>query len=218
MEQLSETLGFGPESAAETAPSRARARVACDTDADRGRGRGAATGAASVPTARGSSIKYIALPLVLTLPMLALVWTIAARPPTASAPTRTAASPALSIYRTSAVQLYRDYNSNEAATQARIGQQSVLVTGKVTAVSQDYLGDNQVLLDVGNSVSAAEMTLRSDQNLLAVQLEKGQQVALLCDQMQRLTDAPEGSGCALVEPERSYASSQATPGQRLATR
>jgi hypothetical protein len=149
--------------------------------------------------------------------MLCLVWLIAARPPTLTVP-QPASSSVRSIYRTSAAQLYRDYNSNEAATQAKIGPQRILVTGTVVTVTQEYLGNNEVLLDVGNGLSPAEMTLQPDQNVLAVQLHKGESVAILCDQMQRLTDAPAGSGCRLTEALRNYTASDAAQDRRPVSR
>lgn len=211
-------LDFERERAADPR-SRARApRTAHAAPDGNGSESSAAASAGALAASRAaSSLRAIFLPLGLTLAMLCLVWLIAPRPPTLTAPNAHSTS-VRSIYRTSAVQLYRDYNRDEAATQARIGPQRIAVTGTVAAVSQDYLGNNEVLLDVGNGLSAAEMALQSDQNLLAVQLQRGESVTILCDQMQRLTDAPEGSGCRLLEPRGDHTASEVAPDHRPAQR
>jgi hypothetical protein len=43
------------------------------------------------------------------------------------------------------------------------------------------------------------MSLNADQDGPALQLQWGQTVAILCDQMQRFTEAPSGSGCTLID-------------------
>lgn len=142
----------------------------------------------------------ILLPVLLTVPLLALLWLIATQSRPMASPNKSSAPPPRSLYRTTAAQLYRDYNTDPTGTQARIGQRRILVTGTVVDVSTDYLGQNLVLLDAGNGISTADMTLAPDQNLLALQLKRGQSVSITCDEMQRYSDSPTGSNCALVAP------------------
>lgn len=142
----------------------------------------------------------ILFPTLLTAPLLALVWLIAVQPPAQPTAATAEGTPAMdaSIYRTTAAQLYHDYRADAPATQARIGQQRILITGTVVGVSTDYLGQNLVLLDAGNGMSTDDMMLAADQNLLAVQLQRGQTLSLYCDQMQRYSDSPTGSNCTLA--------------------
>ena len=143
----------------------------------------------------------ILFPSLLIVPLLALVWLIARQSPAPRMPvTKVERSLQPAVYRTTAVELYRDYNSDAAATQARIGPRRIVVTGILVALSKDYLGQNLVLLDAGNGISTAAMTLATNQNALAVQLRAGQTIAVSCEEMARYSDAPSGSNCILIEP------------------
>ena len=156
----------------------------------------------------------ILLPSLLTVPALVLVWAIATQSPTTpqAAASKSAQSLQPSTYRTTAIELYRDYNSDAAATQARIGDRHIVVTGTVIAVSKDYLGQNLVLLDAGNGISTAAMTLAPDQNASAMQLRTGQVITVSCETMARYSDAPSGSNCALIEPRIAAQEPPGAPG------
>ena len=143
----------------------------------------------------------ILFPVLLTVPLLALVFAIATQSPALSTAAKAIDPPlARAIYRTTAAELYRDYNRDAAATTARIGSGRILISGTVVGVSHDYLGQNLVLLDAGNGISTTDMTLAANQNPLTVQLQRGQAISMFCDQMQRYSDAPTGSDCTLIEP------------------
>lgn len=143
----------------------------------------------------------ILFPSLLIVPLLALVWAIARQSPAPQmSVTKAERSLQPSVYRTTAVELYRDYNSDAAATQARIGPRRIVLTGTLVALSKDYLGQNLVLLDAGNGISTAAMTLAPDQNALAMQLRAGQTIAVSCEEMARYSDAPSGSNCTLIGP------------------
>jgi hypothetical protein len=154
----------------------------------------------------------ILFPLLLIVPLLALVWVIAQQSPAPQMPVQKAErSLQPSVYRTTAVELYRDYNRDPAATQARIGPRRVVVTGTLVAMSKDYLGQNLVLLDAGNGISTAAMTLVPDQNALAMRLRAGQTIAVSCEKMARYSDAPSGSNCSLIEPRIASEAPPASP-------
>jgi hypothetical protein len=143
----------------------------------------------------------ILFPSLLIVPLLVLLWVIARQSPAPQMPVHKAErSLRPAVYRTTAVDLYRDYNSDAAATQARIGPRRIVVTGTLVALSKDFLGQNLVLLDAGNGISTAAMTLAPDQNALAMRLRAGQTIAVSCEEMARYSDAPSGSNCSLIDP------------------
>jgi tRNA_anti-like len=154
----------------------------------------------------------ILFPSLLIVPLLALMWVIVRQTPAPEVPvTKAERSLQSSVYRTTAVELYRDYNSDAAATQARIGPSRIVVTGTLVALSRDYLGRKFALLDAGNGISTAAMTLALDQNALAMRLRAGQTIAVSCEEMARYSDAPSGSNCTLIEPRIALEAPPASP-------
>jgi hypothetical protein len=102
--------------------------------------------------------------------------TVAARVPTQPAPVQRP------VYRATAEELYRDYEANAVATQARIGTSLVRVNGSVAGIDQDARGHPVVKLWTGKD-SAAAMTLADNQRTAAAQLYKGEAVDIECDKI-----------------------------------
>jgi hypothetical protein len=107
-----------------------------------------------------------------------------------------------SVYQTTAEQLYQDYNANAVATQNRIGNSQIRITGSVAEIDEDASGHPVVKLWTSHDESA-EMMLNDDQRGAAAALVKGQKVDIQCDKiqrdsMQRSVASPQGAGCALV--------------------
>ena len=101
------------------------------------------------------------------------------------------------VYQTTAEQLYQDYGTNAVATQSRIGDSSVRVTGSVTEIDEDASGHPIVKLWASDGQSV-DMMLNDDQKSAAADLTKGEAVDIQCDKMQATSAAPRGSGCAVV--------------------
>jgi hypothetical protein len=101
------------------------------------------------------------------------------------------------VYQTTAEQLYQDYGTNAVATQNRIGNSRVRVTGSVTEIDEDALGRPIVKLWASDGQSVA-MMLNDDQKSAAADLAKGEAVDIQCDRMQATAATPQGSGCAVV--------------------
>jgi tRNA_anti-like len=86
------------------------------------------------------------------------------------------------VYRTTAEQLNRDYETNAVATQTKIGASRVQLTGNVAEIDQDATGRPFVKLWTGKD-STAVMTLAEDQRAAAAHLAKGEAVEVGCDQI-----------------------------------
>lgn len=102
-----------------------------------------------------------------------------------------------SEYRTTAEQLYRDYEANVVATQTRIGASRVRLTGSVAEIDQDAAGRPVVKLWTAEDSTAA-MTLVEDQRAAAAQLAKGEAVEIECDKLGRSGALLQGSDCTLA--------------------
>jgi ribosomal protein L37E len=111
-----------------------------------------------------------------------------------------ATQPALalrSVYRTTAEELYRDYEANAVATQTRIGTSLVRLNGSIAEIDQDTAGRPVVKLWTGKD-SAAAMTLGENQRAAAAQLYKGEAVDIECDKIGGGDAVLQGSDCTLV--------------------
>jgi len=101
------------------------------------------------------------------------------------------------VYRTSAEQLYQDYDANEVAIQSKIGGSPIRVSGSAAEINEDASGHPVVTLHAGSG-NRADMLLTDDQRSAAAQLSKEDAVEIQCNKMQRIAARLHGSGCALV--------------------
>ena len=101
------------------------------------------------------------------------------------------------VYQTTAEQLYQDYNANGVATQTRIGNGNIRVSGKIASVEEDAAGHPVVKLAT-NHERGADMTLTDDQTAAAAQLARGQNVDIQCGSMRGIDGVPVGSRCMLA--------------------
>ncbi len=101
------------------------------------------------------------------------------------------------VYRTSAEQLYQDYDANEVAIQSKIGDSPIRVSGSVAEINEDTSGHPVVTLHAGSG-NRADMLLTNDQRSAAAQLSKEDAVEIQCNKMQRIATRLHGSGCAML--------------------
>ena len=115
--------------------------------------------------------------------------------PPATVPTQPA-SALRPVYRATAEELYRDYEVNAVATQARIGNSLVRLNGNVAGIDQDAAGHPVVKLWTGKD-SAAAMTLADNQRTAAAQLYKGEAVDIECGKIEG-EPVLQGNDCTLA--------------------
>jgi hypothetical protein len=107
------------------------------------------------------------------------------------------APPPRPVYRTTAEQLYQDYDANVVAIQSKIGASRVRLTGSVAEIDQDVAGRPVVKLWTGKD-SIAAMTLAEDQRAASAQLFKGEAVEIECDKIGHSGALLQGSDCTLA--------------------
>jgi hypothetical protein len=110
------------------------------------------------------------------------------------------ASAKRSVYETTAVQLFLDYRKNEVATDERIGNARVEVTGGIESIDKDFMGDPTLKLDIGMDFDSVILTLDKEETLKAGKLSRGETVTALCDKVERVVSEPIATGCFLVYP------------------
>lgn len=103
------------------------------------------------------------------------------------------------IYRTTAISLYRDYEANEVATDQKIGDALVEVSGTIKAIDKDMFNLPEIELEGGDEFNAVALTLDKSQLAAAGRLTKGQSVTIRCNKMGRSIDLPVGVDCQLVK-------------------
>lgn len=106
------------------------------------------------------------------------------------------------VYQITAEQLFQAYSANAVATQSRIGNSRIRITGTVAEIDEDASGHPVVRL-LTSREDSAEMMLNDDQKAAAAELVKGETVDVQCDRIQRDSTqrtiaTPHGSGCVLV--------------------
>jgi hypothetical protein len=107
-----------------------------------------------------------------------------------------------SVYQTTAEQLNDDYSANEVATQNKIGEKRIGITGSVAEISEDSQGRAVVTLWAGAD-GKADLLLMDDQTAAAAQLTKGDSVDIECDRMRRVASHPYGTDCVLAVVDAS---------------
>ena len=128
--------------------------------------------------------------------------TAAIHPAFAERPPRESDAGPRPVYQVTAEQLFQAYSANAVATQSRIGNSRIRITGTVAEIDEDASGHPVLRLLTSHDNSAA-MMLNDDQKSAAAELVKGETVDVQCDKIQRdgtqqTIATPQGSGCALV--------------------
>lgn len=103
--------------------------------------------------------------------------------------------PKVDTYKTSAAKLHDDYEANEVATDEKIGDRPVEITGTVEGVDKDFLGNISLKLKTSNMFMPASMTLEDSEKDKAIKTNKGAKVTLVCENVSRMMGFPIGTDC-----------------------
>ena len=99
------------------------------------------------------------------------------------------------VYKTTAAQLYQDYDANEVATDERIGGRPVEIAGKIESIDKDFMNNIVIHLNIGQLFGDAGLTMEASEKTKAIQLSKGVDVTIVCQKMVRIITFPQGSNC-----------------------
>lgn len=103
-----------------------------------------------------------------------------------------------SVYKTTAGQLFLDYRQNEVATDERIGNARVEISGGVESIDKDFMGHPTLKLDIGMDFNTVLLTLDKSDTAKAGRLSKGNWVTAICEKVERVISDPVGTGCVLI--------------------
>lgn len=99
------------------------------------------------------------------------------------------------VFRTTAAQLHADYEANEVAADERMKGKLVEVSGRVMSIEKDFTDAIVVQLRTDNQFIGARMRMDDSQKSVAMNLQKGAQVTVVCKRMARIIGTPAGSAC-----------------------
>lgn len=94
--------------------------------------------------------------------------------------------------------MFLDYRQNEVATDERIGNARVQITGGIGSIDKDFMGNPTLKLDIGMDFDSVILTLDKADTMKAGRLSRGQTVTALCEKVQRIGSEPVATGCSLA--------------------
>lgn len=102
---------------------------------------------------------------------------------------------AVEVFSTTATQLHADYEANEVAADERMKGKLVEVSGRVMSIEKDFTDTIVVQLRTDNQFMGARMRMDDSQKSVAMRLQKGAQVTVVCKRMARVVGVPAGYDC-----------------------
>jgi hypothetical protein len=175
---------------------------------------------AVAPPAAKRQTKTITAALAIVITLVAVSWIISANqpykgPPDIPAPADPIADstppivdpPAVvverPVFKIDATEIYRQYDANEVATDEKIGNARVEISGTIDSIDKDFTGDVVIRLTTGDAFSTVGLTLEKSEKSKAISLTKGQEITIFCDHVQRILTSPRGSKCVIApQPSR----------------
>jgi uncharacterized protein (DUF1330 family) len=98
-------------------------------------------------------------------------------------------------YKTTAAKLYQDYEANEVATDEKIGDKPVEISGKVESIDKDFMNNILIHMATGQMFMDAVLSMEDSEKDKAMKTSKGSKVTIVCQRMSRMIGMPQGSGC-----------------------
>ncbi|MBZ1392289.1 OB-fold putative lipoprotein [Psychrobacter pacificensis] len=108
----------------------------------------------------------------------------------AEAPTETATP-------VTAQEIFEAYDNNEVAADQQYKDKPLLVTGKVSGISSDFMDDAQVQLATSNEFMDVMASGDDTFNSAAATLSKGQKITMLCQGGGEVVGSPMLSDCVI---------------------
>jgi hypothetical protein len=102
------------------------------------------------------------------------------------------------VYNLGAVRLWRDYEQNEVAADARYKDQRLRVTGTVVNIERDYEGRPVVHLFGGNAIFPTVARLNKADLPAVARLKKGDEIVVRCIGAGREMRMPQLERCLML--------------------
>lgn len=100
---------------------------------------------------------------------------------------------------TTAMELARAYEANEAAAQKKFGDRPLLISGTVTGVKLDAADDPIIEMQGVNQFLGVRLELAEAAKARADTVNKGQKLTLLCEEVSEVMAIPNLKGCTFTD-------------------
>jgi hypothetical protein len=111
------------------------------------------------------------------------------------------------VFKISADDLDSEYEANEVATDEKIGDAVVEVSGTVVSIDKSFRDHASVGLHLSNSIASMMISLIDSQKPLAAKLVKGKEATFRCEKVRRILSTPTGSNCLIVFSDKAIVTS-----------
>lgn len=108
-------------------------------------------------------------------------------------------TPQKEIFSTTARTLFKNYEDNEVATDEKMKGKLVSVKGVVQSIDKDFTDSIVIHFRTENEFMPARMEMRDSEKSAVINLKKGQQITVICEDMARLAGSPSGSNCVFAQ-------------------
>jgi hypothetical protein len=123
---------------------------------------------------------------------------VAAQSGPASGEQDSAAAAPSPVYKTTAQQLFADYEANEVATDEKMKGMTLEISGTVQSIDKDFTDSIVIKLRTSNEFLPVQLSVDDSQKGRAIALKKGSKVVLRCDKASRIAGSAFGRGCEFV--------------------
>ena len=101
------------------------------------------------------------------------------------------------VYKTTAQQLYKDYEANEVAADEKMKGKLIEISGTVDSIDKDAFDNIVVHLKTGDAFSAAMVGMKDSEKQKAIALKKGAKITATCESSSRVMGSPALQKCVL---------------------
>ncbi len=99
------------------------------------------------------------------------------------------------IYKTTATELFSDYEENEVNTDEKIKGKIVEISGSVQSIDKDFTDSIIIKIKTSNQFMPAHLRVDDSQKQNAMTLNRGDEVTLRCQKVSRIMGSPSGRDC-----------------------
>ena len=107
-----------------------------------------------------------------------------------------ATEPAAPTLKATAKEIFRAYQSNEAAAQKQYGDRPVEVSGVISDITLDFSDDPVVSLATDNQFMAMQLQPDENSKAKAAGLKKGQKLTAVCADISEVVGTPMARDCS----------------------
>ncbi len=112
-------------------------------------------------------------------------------------PSEGTADPAAPAIEVTSTELAKAFEENEVAAQQKYGAGPLLVSGKVTGITLDFMDQPVVQMPGSNQFMDVQASLGEEGKAVSATLKKGQDIVLRCSELTEVASTPMLGSCVV---------------------